>query len=74
MDTVVIQSYVAEVAGYSEIVANPRRFLRQKKLLFRSSFILPWKYASLCKTLRRKNVFNSFAYWCDIHSEAVTGS
>ena len=41
MDTVVIQSYVAEVAGYSEIVANPPRFLRQKKLLFRSSFILP---------------------------------
>ena len=48
MDTAVIQWYVAEVAGYSEIVANPPRFLRQKKLLFRR------KYASLCKTLRRK--------------------
>ena len=31
MYTVVIQWYVAEVAGYSEIVANPPRFLRQKR-------------------------------------------
>ena len=43
MDTVVIQWYVAqaEVAGYCEIVANPPRFLRRKKLPFRSSFVLP---------------------------------
>ena len=41
MGTVVIQWYVAEVAGYSEIVANPPRFLRRKELLFRSSFVLP---------------------------------
>ena len=62
MDTVVIQWHVAEVAGNCEIVANPPRFLRRKKLLFRSSFVL----------LRRKNVSNSFAYWSDIHSKAVT--
>ena len=41
MGTVVIQWYVAEVAGYSEIVANAPKFLRRKKFLFRSSFILP---------------------------------
>ena len=41
MGTVVIQWYVAEVAGCSEIVANPPRFLRRKKLLFRTSFVLP---------------------------------
>ena len=41
MGIVVIQWYVAKVAGYSEIVANPPRFLRRKKLLFRSSFVLP---------------------------------
>ena len=74
MGIVVIQWYVAEVAGYSEIVANPPRFLRRKKLLFRSSLVLPSEYTLLCKTLRR-NVFNSFGYWCDNpHSKAVTGS
>ena len=41
MGTVVIQWYVAKVAEYSEIVANPPRFLRRKKFLFRSSFVLP---------------------------------
>ena len=41
MGTVVIQWYIAEVAGYSEIVANPPRFSRRKKLLFRSSLVLP---------------------------------
>ena len=43
MGTVVVQWYVAEVAGCSEIVANPLRFLRQKKLLFWSSFLLQSK-------------------------------
>ena len=41
MDAVVNQWYVAEVAGYSEIVANLLRFFRRKKLLFRFSFVLP---------------------------------
>ena len=35
------QGYVAEVAEYSEIVANPPIFLRREKLLFMSAFVLP---------------------------------
>ena len=72
MGTVVIKWYVAEEAGCSEIVANPPRFLRRKKLLFRSSFVLPSEIRFTLQTLRR-NVFNSFG--CDNqHSKAVTGS
>ena len=32
MGTVVIQLYVAEVAGYSEIVANPPRFFKTREV------------------------------------------
>ena len=49
MGTVVIQWYVAEVAGYSEIVANPPRFLRGKKLPFSTLFVLP---SEICFTLQ----------------------
>ena len=57
MDTVVIQWYVAEVAGYSEIVANPPRFLRRKKLLLRSSFVLP---SEICSTLQNSSTEKRF--------------
>ena len=74
MGTVVIQWYAAEVAGYSEIVANPPRFQDERSFCLSLHSFYHRKYASLCKNLRR-NVFNSSGYWCDNpHSKAVTGS
>ena len=73
MDTVVNQWYAAEMAGYSEIVANILWFLRVKKLLFRFSFVLPafGKRLHFEKLFDGKTFFDSFRYWCDIHSKPV---